>query len=202
MREVAILKCTLDTNCLIDLDLKRPNAKHLQGLVNAHRIGHANVAFVAVSASERQHGDKYFETYKDFEIRLEALGVADIPQVMGVAYFGISYFNHAVMVDPHCDLEERIHNALFPNFPFKYSDYLSENADALGDILKDKRWRNKWCDRQMMWAHLKNDRDVFVTSDRNFKKMKNTPEFGSVQVMTSADVAALTLTNPKPTARP
>jgi predicted nucleic acid-binding protein len=43
---------TLDTNCLIDVADKRPAAKAVQALADAHAAGRADAAVVAITASE------------------------------------------------------------------------------------------------------------------------------------------------------
>lgn len=178
------MKFTFDTNCLIDLDFGRPNAAKVQELISAHRAGKAEVAFVAVSAAERQPGDRYLDSFCEFEARLKKLNVDDIPLLLGIAYFDISYWDQTVIADEECDLEERIHDVLFPTVAFNHSDFKRRTPEATGDILVDKKWRNRWCDRQMMWAHISNEREIFVTSDSNFKKIDGAAGFGSVSVRT------------------
>jgi hypothetical protein len=43
---------TLDTNCLIAIDERRPEAASVRTLADAHAAGKANVAVVAMSASD------------------------------------------------------------------------------------------------------------------------------------------------------
>lgn len=78
---------------------------------------------MAVSASERQPGDKYLDSFREFEARMKELKIDDIPLLLGMAYFDISYLDHAVFADEESDLEERIHKILFPNVAFSYSDF-------------------------------------------------------------------------------
>ena len=67
--------------------------------------------------------------------------------------------------------ERQFHEALFSNINFKSSDYIERMSPSSDDELDKyrKKWRNAWCDRQMIWAHEHHKRDVFVTSDKNFK---------------------------------
>jgi hypothetical protein len=160
-------------------------------LISAHRAGKAEVAFVAVSGSERQPGDRYLDSFGEFEARLERLREDDIPLLLGIAHIDISYLDHAVIADEECDLEERIHNVLFPSIAFSYLDFKKRATAATGNILTDKKWRNRWCDRQMMWAHISNSRDVFVTSDKNFKKIERAAGFKTVKVRTPKEAVAL-----------
>jgi hypothetical protein len=47
---------TLGTNCLIAIDEDRPEAVAVRALADAHAAGKADVAAVAISASEKQSG--------------------------------------------------------------------------------------------------------------------------------------------------
>jgi hypothetical protein len=47
---------TLDTNCLFVVDESRPEAADVRALASAHQAGQADVAVVAISASENRQG--------------------------------------------------------------------------------------------------------------------------------------------------
>lgn len=166
-------KFTLDTNCIIDVDLERPSAPAIQTLVQAHRDGRADVAFVAVSASERQPGDYYLPKYDDFTARLTDLGLADIPQILGLMAWDLTYWDKALWGDEETGRRERaIHQMLFPNIDYGWGDFAQAKGVSTEDDTSSayKKWRNAWCDRQMLWSHDHHKRDVFVTRDSNFKR--------------------------------
>jgi hypothetical protein len=147
-----------------------------------------------VSASERQKGDFYLPTYETFMQRLTSLGVQDIPHILGMAYWGLSYWDRALYPSPEGSKRERqIHKLLFPSLSFDFAEYAKTNKVAPGDILsgKAKKWRNAWCDRQMLWAHDFHARDVFVTSDRNFRKLVGRIGFESLHVHTPEEATDL-----------
>ena len=50
---------TLDTNCVIDVAEKRPAAKAVQALADAHAAGKADVAVIAITASEKKQDEHY-----------------------------------------------------------------------------------------------------------------------------------------------
>jgi hypothetical protein len=50
---------TLDTNCIIDVAKKRPAARAVQALAEAHTAGRADVAVIAITASEKQPEGHY-----------------------------------------------------------------------------------------------------------------------------------------------
>lgn len=166
---------TFDTNCVIDVDEARNAKADVLKLVRAHREGKVDAAFVAVSASERQKGDTYLETYNDFLARLQNLDLEDIPQIHGMAYCDISYWDHALWASPDdTELERRIHEVLFPKIDFNFADFARTSGIEPTDTKSPeaKRWRNAWCDRQMIWSHMHHRRTQFVTSDRNFKALE------------------------------
>ncbi len=186
---------TLETNCLIDLDLNRHDACWLWHLIERHRKKEVSVAFVSVSASERQQGDIFLPTYTDFLKRLKDVGVSDIPQIAGLAYLGISYFERALNAsEESIDLEREIHEALFPNLPFNLDEYATALSKAVDELSIEQyfKWRNAWCDRQMIWSHIHHDRDVFVTRDGNFRKrLKKCKRFEDIVVATPSEAASL-----------
>lgn len=189
-----MLTFTLDTNCLYDLDERRPAAPYLDHLLVAHRDGRASVALVAVSASERQRGDRYLDTYTDFLGRVAALVLDDLPILKGMGYLDISYWDHALYADDAMKAREReIHAALFPSFPFDWVDFAASRGISTDDIRgpSARPWRNKFCDRQMFWAHDHAGRDVFVTSDTNFTRLEALPAFTGRRVMSPVVAASL-----------
>lgn len=187
-------KFTFDTNCMIDIELNRPSAPFIQKIVQAHRDEKVDAAFVAVSASERQKGDYFLDTYDDFVGRLRSLGLDDVPQILGMSYWGISYWGNALFTDEGMlNREREIHNILFSKLEFDYCDFARSNEiiddDALS--LKAFKWRNAWCDRQMLWAHDFHARDVFVTSDKNFKEKMDQITSENITICTPKEAAQL-----------
>lgn len=65
-------------------------------------------------------------------------------------------------------LERSIHEILFPNIPFLWSDYCAEKGLDSTANTPDRKWKNAKCDVQAFWSHAWRKRDVFVTSDDNF----------------------------------
>ncbi|MDF3413555.1 hypothetical protein HKX54_03730 [Sulfitobacter sp. M57] len=185
---------TFDTNCLIDLSEEREAANYIWELIEGHRKNDVSVAFIAVSASERQKGDYFLPTYGDFLGRLKAVGVEDIPQIFGILYQDISYWDAAIWGSEESDkLEREIHKVLFPNLPFALDDYavsLSKTVDGLS-AKQHFKWRNAWCDRQMIWSHIHHQRHVFVTGDRNFRKIQKCARFEGCVVATPKEAISM-----------
>jgi hypothetical protein len=68
-RNTLITTFTLDTNCLIDVAENRPARDSVLRLIAAADRGTADVAMVASSASERQPGGGYLETFTSFKCK-------------------------------------------------------------------------------------------------------------------------------------
>ncbi|MEM6539496.1 MAG: hypothetical protein AAF668_17435 [Pseudomonadota bacterium] len=190
-----MLKFTFDTNCLIDVELSRAGSLSILAIVTAHRKRRCEAAFVAVSASEKQEGDSYLNSYREFEERLAGLGFNDKPHILGMAYYDISYFDHALIAGADMfERERQFHNELFANIDFKSSEYIARLSPCSDDKLNKyrKKWRNAWCDRQMIWAHEHYKRDVFVTSDKIFeKKLSGKLGFEHLKICSPDEAAAM-----------
>ena len=129
---------TLDTNCLIAIDEARPEAAAVRGLADAHAAGKADVAAVAISASEKQSGGGSIENFVEFRRRMEALGLAHLDGLAPMAYHDVTFMDWSLWSDNSMqELERKIHEALFPNVEFIWQDYCRANnlAETCG-------WRN------------------------------------------------------------
>ena len=69
---------TLDTNCLIAVANNEPAAGAVRALADAHTAGRADVAVVAMSASEKQQGGHYIRNFAVFRDRLVSLGLGHL----------------------------------------------------------------------------------------------------------------------------
>ena len=163
------MRFTLDTNCIIDIEENRPNHQHLSDLVKLHKSNDINVAVSAISASEWQQTAEEASDFKIFQQKLSNVGFSELEILLPPMYWGISsYWGYWVWLDENDTLERDIHNILFPAIEFLWVDYVAahnKNIDAVDNI-----WRNAKCDVLALWCHIKNDGDIFVTSDSNFYK--------------------------------
>jgi hypothetical protein len=160
---------TLATNCLIDVEENRPPAAAIRALATAHTDGVADVAVIAMSASENPKPGQHIHSFSEFEARLAVLGLAHLSVVLPMLYFDISFWDRCLLSDESMvDFECQIHAILFPNVQFLWQDYCRDSGiDPPPSSLAGK-WRNCKCDVQAIWSHIHGKRDVFVTSDRNF----------------------------------
>lgn len=193
-----MLSFTLDTNCIIDLAEDRPASQAVRTLTDSSAQGRAHVAVVAVSASERQPGDAFLENYQEFEARLAALQLEHLEILPTLIYWGIGFWGVGLFggTAEMVARERLIHETLFPTIPFSWSDFAASVGVSSQSVRvpEARRWRNAFCDRQMFWAHDHNRRDVFVTSDANFRKrFGQSSDFNGAQIATPDEAVALLL---------
>jgi hypothetical protein len=184
---------TLDTNCLIDVDDNRPARGSVLQLIDAADKGFADVAMVASSASELQPGRQYLKTFASFRDRMQELGFGSIKLLMPIAYFDLSFWDHAIMPSqPQMQRERLIFETLFPGTPYNWLEYAAATGLDIEQIDNPRafKWRNRLCDAQAFWAHDDNQRDVFVTGDERFKKQLSTKsEFRTSTIATAIEAA-------------
>src|SRR5436309_10519071 len=112
---------TIDTNCIIDLECVTGFAPPLRQLIAAHRLGDAEVAIPAVSASEVQQDGEYLQNFSQFERRLAEAGLEGLPLIHPIAYWGISFYGLGYSADDAMvELERKIHAILHPSVSFQY----------------------------------------------------------------------------------
>lgn len=159
---------TLDTNCIIAVDEDRAEAAAVRALADAHASGTAHVAIVAISASEKQKDGKHLESFAEFQQRLAALGLGRLELLPPMFYWNVTYWDWCIFSDSEMELQERkIHEILFPNIEYQWSDYYGGRCLS-DDLSLARKWRNAKCDVQALWSHIFHKRKVFVTTDRNF----------------------------------
>jgi hypothetical protein len=164
-----LLTFTLDTNCIIAVDEKRSEANAILELVSAHRKGLASVGLVAISASEQQRSSGRLENFEQFQERISKLGLGELDILLPMAYCDVSFYDHGLFSDDTMVQGElKIHEILFPNVPFLWSEHCAKVGLDPETNRLDKKWRNAKCDVQAFWSHVYGKRNVFVTSDENF----------------------------------
>lgn len=191
-----MIKFTLDTNCVVDVDVGRPNAIFVKKIAGAHLRAEADVCIVAMMASEKQKSGSYLTSFTEFSEKLKLLELSHLGLTFPLCYFDISFWNCCILSGPDLSaLEEAIHDVLFPEIEFNYLDFcnarnLDPDAALVGQAHK---WRNAKCDVQAIWSHINGNRDVFVTSDGNFLKSKRQQllDLGARQVLSPSEAASL-----------
>jgi hypothetical protein len=169
-----LLTFTLDTNCIIAVEKNEPAAEAIRTLVDAHKTPSADVAVVAMSASEKPQGGRSIRNFLEFQCRLETLGWTHLNIVLPMKYWDITFWDHEIWVDDDAltDLERQIHTTLFPTMRFLWQDYCRDNGMDSAQSPFGTPWSNRKCDVQAIWSHIHDGRSVFVTTDRNFHRKK------------------------------
>ncbi|MFA5360531.1 MAG: hypothetical protein WC320_00965 [Candidatus Paceibacterota bacterium] len=147
---------TLDTNCLIDLEEKRNGYVSIEKITNASKRKKLDVAIVAISAIDK----KIHSNFSEFQQWLENLGLSHLTILKPLAYTNISFVNWCVVGGGILtELDHKIHDILFQNLPYSLpsDDLMSKWVNAKADVL-------------IMWAHIWNRREIFITRDKNFLK--------------------------------
>jgi uncharacterized protein YbjT (DUF2867 family) len=98
-KEPSLLSFTLDTNCVISLDENRPTAPAIKRLAEAHATSKADVAVVAIMASEKQRPKGYIEDFQVFEHRLQRLGIAYLGLLLPISYFDVTFWGRCLWSD-------------------------------------------------------------------------------------------------------
>jgi len=158
-----VIKFTLDTNCIIDLEENRPDSVYLKKLLEAWHNDNINLAVVAVSASENQPAGEINNSYSQFEKKLSSVGLSDATELLPLAIWDVFYWDHALWSDEEMKkLSNDIRDVLFPGISLSPPEGQKE----------ERIWRNKLCDVLVVWCCIFHGWDTLVTRDNNFHKKK------------------------------
>ena len=174
-------KVALDTNCLIDLEENRPDARHIRTLIGAWKKGHVELAVVAVSASENQRSGTASQNFGVFETKLNNVGLTGVHHLLPLAIWDVFYWDHALWSSAEMEsLESKIRGILFPGIPTTPPVNVNENS----------LWRNHMCDVVVAWSCIHHGWESLVTRDKNFHDHKvELAALGLREVICPADAA-------------
>jgi len=168
---------TLDTNCLIDLEEKRAGFLAIKKIVEYPKI---DVAVVAVSAIDKKVNGEKIDNFLKFQNWLTILNLNHLKILKPIAYTDISYCGWCVLGGGELTkLDHKIHNILFPKLPY-----------SSPPIHSSKKWINAKADVLIMWAHIWNKREYFITRDKNFLKQgkkEKLEKLGNTKILTPED---------------
>lgn len=176
------MKLVLDTNCIIDLEEKRPDYVHLVKILSKWKDESIDLGVVAISASENPKGGYVRKTFKDFENKLSNAGLQGVDILLPMAYRDVVYYDHALRCDKSMvALENKIHEALFPT-----------PINSIDDELTKKEWRRRKCDVQVAWATIYHKWEILVTRDSNFhNKAESMRQFGIKEILSPSKAAEM-----------
>ena len=152
-------RLVLDTNCIIDLEEDRQDARHIRDLIKAWKREAVDLAVVAVSASENQPDGTASPNFSVFEEKLKKVGLGDVNHLLPIMFWDFGYWDHALWSSQELlELRLQIQTVLFPNI-----------ADTPPTTSKENYvWRNQMCDTLVVWACIHHGWDCVVTRDKNF----------------------------------
>lgn len=171
-----MVSITFDTNCLVDLELNEGAASQLRGVVTAHESGRISISVPGIGASERLKGGTLAQNFGLFQQRIRKLSKRDLEILKPPFYLGLAYFDWAILgSEKTIELERKVHDILFPEIGFNWSDHAKENGLDPNQAAEDGhrewlKWRNRKCDTLVLWCHIYYEKDVLVTRDGNFHK--------------------------------
>lgn len=166
---------TLDTNCLIAVDEERMDAVPIRQLLAAHRAGTADCALVASGAAEMQKDRAFLTDMADFDMRRTSLGFGDLSVLHPIARWGMSFWGHGFWSSEEgAAREQSIFEAMFPNSYYSWEEFARSRSLDPEDRSPENtsRWRNKILDAQAFWAHENANREFFVTTDNEFRRLE------------------------------
>jgi len=164
------MRVTLDNNCLISLKNNDGEYNEIKALVDMHPT-QIILCIPAVAASENQQGGRLHTNFAQFQQFLAEIGCERCELLNPMAYWDISYWDHAILADGEMtSIERKIHGVLFPNIPFEWPEYCKRFGLNSGNGSIDRKWRRAKCDVQAVWCHIYYGGDIFVTQDNNSHK--------------------------------
>lgn len=177
-----MLTVTFDTNCLIDVEGKRSGSGYdyqdVLKILELHKKQKIDLAVVAASASDIRINGAVVDNFSKFLTWLGQIGFKDVSILKPVGYWDITFFDYCLWSGKELEeLDHKIHDILFPQFPYE------DSQSRFGD-----NWRNAKLDVLMLWAHIWNKRDCFITRDGNFlRKAKELDSVGTKEILHPRD---------------
>jgi hypothetical protein len=186
-----MMRVTLDTNAIIDLEEERGSAPALLELIALHRVGAIKLCVSAIAAGEKTRNGVGEPNFARFQARLAAIDLADAELLPPQCHWDITFWDHCIWAEEGELLEPALGAILFPNLEVFFKPVHGETDAARRKRVS--RAQNRLCDVLAMWCHIRWGGHVFVTGDRNFHKQSKTPrllELGAGQVLTPIKAAA------------
>jgi len=172
---------TLDTNCLIDIENEAPDADKIRDLYQRNENEDIRLCLPAVGASEHPKNGLEVKTFEDFNKRVAEAGIPNVELLMPYMFLNLTFLNYSMLSDESMmELDRKIHQILFPNLPYLYSDYCLKKGLDPQTLPLDRKWRNAKCDVMIAWCHIHHGGDVLVTRDGNFHKKTKEPQLRSL----------------------
>lgn len=173
---ITVFNVTLDNNCIIDLEQNNARASHLKKLIKMHCDGEINLRVVAISASERKPDHSYVSNFNEFKRRLDAIGLGNVEILPTILYLGVGFLGYSLLGGGELDeLEKKVQQIMFPTIAIEFSDFRKDRDYKLDNNKAWSRWVNAKCDVLALWSHIWFKGDIFITTDKDFRKKSVKP---------------------------
>lgn len=177
------MKITFDHNCIIDaLESDSPSGREIRSIVAERKF---DCAVTDLGASEMRQLGIRPDRYDLFEQLLVDAGMDSLTRLQPMMIWNVTFWNRCTWADTSMStLAKEIEKVLFP------SGLGAAPCSGL-DSPPGKKWLNKLCDVHTIWCHIYNDRDIFVTNDKNFMKATKCPKLirlGAKKIARPADL--------------
>jgi hypothetical protein len=127
--------------------------------------------------------------------RLAAHDMAHLKILMPIMRWDIGFWDYAHFADEDMERREReIFTTLFPSSALEWANDVEVRGGDINDVEGKffNRWKNKIIDTRIFEAHLRSERDVFVTSDGNFRqKLSGHKSYRGLKICTPSEALAL-----------
>ena len=175
------MNVTLDVNQLIALENNYLQATDIRELISMHDRSEIVLQVCAMSASEKQRGDKFLHTFNDFKSWIATLDLNRTRVLFPLCYTDISFWDTCLLGGWGTNvLEVEIHKILFgsTDISFNFESHRKRYETESQDKQREEyfRWRNAKCDVQSFWSHMVAGGGLFVSDDGNFHKASKKPE--------------------------
>lgn len=161
------MRITLDHNCLIDV---ANNSEVGQCVLEIVRSEFTECFVVNVGASEMIDRGVVPNDYGTFSDFLESIGLAHLKRLNPVGVFNVTFYGHCIFGSEESrTLTIGIEKILFP------SPLVVKPENTNYGIIMERKSRNRMCDVHSLWCHINNQNDLFMTSDKNFRKKTKLP---------------------------
>ena len=162
------MKVTLDHNCIIHVENATEVGKAVQRVVESPKY---DCFLVNIGASEMRQRGVRPDSYGAFEKLLNSTGLSHLPRLNPLAILDITFWDRCVLGDDReIAFVAQIEEALFGDA--EKIDIASVGLDSPAG----GKWLNRLCDIHGIWCHVKNQNDIFLTTDGNFSKETKLPK--------------------------
>jgi hypothetical protein len=161
------MKITLDHNCIINLLNRTETGARVRAIL-ANKEYQCFV--VNIGASEMREKGVRPDHYDRFEELLESAGIAHLPRLNPMMIVDVTFWDRCILSDDGMvNLATDIEKVLFGE---------AEKIDIVQvglDSSAGRKWLNRLCDVHSMWCHIFYKNDIFLTTDKNFRRETKMP---------------------------